>query len=235
MQRRNVFLFTLIVSCSSFFLYAKAEEKSLARFKRPRLVIPIVIDQGSKVLLDKTLPFTSQGLYRMYKSGLSHEQASFPHACPNTSAGHAGLSTGVYPDTHGIIDNKYIDEQGVEYTSDEDNSEESLVFKKDGSLYKHGRSALRLKSDTLLDQVMLESEPVNEWRAASFSIKSRAAVMLAGHQGEAFWFDGSSGSLTTSKAYASKMPEWVNQFNDQHGLSKNSSYIWKPFLSIGSD
>lgn len=227
MQRKNISLFILIISFGANFLFA--------RQKKPRLVIPIVIDQGSRVLLDKTLPFTSQGLYRISKSGLSHDQAYFPHACPNTSAGHAGLSTGVYPDTHGIIDNKYIDEKGLDHKSDEDNSEESFVFKKDGSLYEHGCSSIRLKSDTLLDQVMLESEPTDRWSCAAISIKSRAAVMLAGHQGEAFWFDGSTGSLTTSKAYASKMPAWVDQFNDQYGLSKNSSYVWKPFLSLESD
>lgn len=221
------FVFVLCIE-----LEAKKEKVSP---KKPRLVIPIVIDQGAALLFKKIWPHVSQGLYKFKKKGFLFEKAFFPHACPNTAAGHAGLSTGTYPDVHGIIDNKFLGEDGVRIESDNDESSESFVFTPEGDLYEYGKSTCHLKADTLVDQTLLGAEYPHLWKAASFAIKSRAAIMTAGHQGEAFWMDPLTGALTTSKAYFQSLPEWVKEFNKEHGLNEQSSYFWRPFLPLKSE
>lgn len=200
--------------------------------KKIRLVVPIVIDQGAALLVQKVLPFMKHGMHQIHKQGLSFEKAYYPHAFPNTAAGHAGLSTGAYPDTHGIVDNKVVDEKGVMRECIDDDRPQSFMFMPDGTLYDRGISPFYLRVDTLVDQVALNSEPRDSWKTAAFSIKSRASVMLAGHQGQAFWLDHALGNLTTSKAYFQKLPDWVIQFNEEHALSVESSYEWKPFFPL---
>jgi arylsulfatase A-like enzyme len=202
--------------------------------KRPRLIIPIVLDQGAKLLIDKVLPYCTGGFQTIHDLGIHFENAYFPHGCPNTAAGHAGLSTGAYPDIHGILDNKYVREDGVAVAADEDLTGKAHVFQKNGSTLKKGKSPINLMADTLADQFMLSSEPDTPHHCATFSLKSRAAIMMAGRQGKAFWFDEKRGNITTSKAYFDTLPDWISEFNNKYALTPESGYEWKPFFEEGN-
>ena len=68
--------------------------------------------------------------------------------------------------------------------------------------------------DTLADTLMLRSSNQQKNAAVAISMKSRAAIGLAGHAGTAIWFDHTSGNFTTSKAYADTLPAWLTTLNN---------------------
>lgn len=222
--------YSLLILCCLWVHSLSSQTGINPHAKRPRLIIPIVLDQGAKLLIDKVLPYCTGGIQTLHDHGIHYENAYFPHGCPNTASGHAGLSTGAYPDIHGIIDNKYTDQNGVIIASDQDETGNACIFKKDGTTSSKGKSSINLMADTLADQFILTSEPNCPHHCATFSIKSRAAIMMAGRQGKAFWFDEKRGNVTTSKAYFDELPAWITEFNDKNALTPQSRYHWKPFF-----
>src|SRR5690606_39955174 len=50
-------------------------------------------------------------------------------------------------------------------------------------------------------------------RVIGISRKDRGAILPAGHTGQAFWFDGSTGNFISSSYYLNELPEWVKAFN----------------------
>jgi hypothetical protein len=47
------------------------------------------------------------------------------------------------------------------------------------------------------------------------ALKSRAAVLLGGKLGKAYWFNEKSGDFTTSTYYAKELPAWVAAWNQK--------------------
>jgi hypothetical protein len=61
----------------------------------------------------------------------------------------------------------------------------------------------------------------------SLSLKARSAIGLAGHGGDAVvWFDDTSGSFATSRAFASAPVPAVKAFVDAHPYEKENGSMW---------
>jgi predicted AlkP superfamily pyrophosphatase or phosphodiesterase len=175
----------------------------------PKLSIVIMIDNFSHRALSHIQPYLRGGIAYLVNNGLRYEHACWPHARPCTATGHTGLVSGTIAANHGVIDNKWRDAQGKEVAFEDDSADCAAVFAPHG-LYNYGKSAHNIMVDTLADQVILSKKNFNVF---SISLKSRAAIAMAGTCGKAIWHDNIGHQFTSSKAYFDALPDWIQDFN----------------------
>src|SRR5262249_54237396 len=78
---------------------------------RPKLVVVIVVDQMRADYIEKFGKSWSGGLKRLAEQGAWFKEAAYPYAATETCVGHATISTGAIPATHGIIANAWWDRE----------------------------------------------------------------------------------------------------------------------------
>lgn len=166
------------------------------------------------------------GFKTLYEKGIVYTNAFHPHGMPETGPGHATIGTGAFAKDHGIVANKFP-VAGKVQDCDSDNAERSAVFSPTG-LYNFGKSAHTIRVDTLADQLALASTSTQKNTIFSLSLKSRAAIGMAGRKGNPFWLDDQTGHFTTSKAFFNELPSWVKEFNQEQQIDTLKSFIWKP-------
>lgn len=184
---------------------------SLLYPQKPSLIIMSVIDQLSYTTLVQLKPYLRGGLRTMLDNGMVYEHAQWPHGMPGTGPGHTSLSTGALPKDHGIIDNAWLNSEGVRVVCDQDSPEKAAVFTPDG-ISSIGKSPHFIMVDTLSDQLKLSSTPLQRHKAFSISLKSRSSITMAGSGAQALWFDPNNGIFTSSTAYFSALPTWVTTY-----------------------
>lgn len=186
----------------------------------PRLTLLIVIDQFAYHELLAHKKFFTGGLRKLIDQGLFYQNAFHAHAMPETSVGHATLSTGTTPSQHGYIANNWMTRDGVQRKADDGTPEETVI----DAPRAIPAGPQYLMVDTLADQIALNSaEPTN---LVTLSLKSHAAIALAGRLGSPYWFDASTGLFTTSLAYKKELPEWLRKFNETAGITKLTEVTW---------
>ncbi len=198
--------------------------------KAHQMTVIIVIDQFSWHYIPKLRPFLKGGIQFLSQRGTTYSNAFYDHSMPGTGPGHTMLATGTYGSFHGIVNNRWWDREGKIVQCDDDTAERAAVFKPDGTLYDYGKSARNIMVDTLSDQLMLHSYPHAHNIIWSLSLKSRAAIPMAGRLGKAIWLDYKTGNFTSSKAYFSQLPSFVKAFNEKHKIGAIKEFIWKPFF-----
>jgi predicted AlkP superfamily pyrophosphatase or phosphodiesterase len=194
----------------------------------PRITIVVVIDQFAYYELQKLLPFCTKGIRLLHDKGICYSNALQPQAYPVTGPGHAALATGTTGADHGIVANRWPNEQRSSMVyCDDDISPGSSIFAPHG-FYAQGASSKALMVDTLSDQLMLNSSPGRDFTVYSFSMKSDVAVLMAGKLGRAIWFDEQAGQFTSSKAYFKEaLPSWLNSFNKEHSMKSVAEITWQ--------
>src|SRR4030081_824432 len=75
----------------------------------PRLAVIIVVDQMRADYVDRFSGEWTGGLKRMVAQGAWFQQAAYPYLTTVTCAGHATISTGAFPHTHGVFQNAWWD------------------------------------------------------------------------------------------------------------------------------
>jgi len=88
---------------------------------RPKLVVLLVVDQMRGDYVDKFLGQWTGGLKRLVEEGAWFRDAAYPYAATETCVGHATISTGGFPATHGMVANAWWDRElgkSVTCTSD---------------------------------------------------------------------------------------------------------------------
>lgn len=195
----------------------------------PRLTVILVIDQLPYHIIEQLRPNLSGGLKYLLRHGINYSHAYMPHALPATATGHAALNTGTFAKDHGIIANAWYDAQGNKIAADDDFSENAHVF---GSAKKQGKSAKNLMVDGISDTITMYPTPGGMNKVIALSLKSRAAIMCAGHLGKAIWFDEERGVFTSSKAFYQELPSWLTCFNASHQTPQ--SVTWYPMHCITS-
>ncbi|MGC4083096.1 MAG: alkaline phosphatase family protein [Vicinamibacterales bacterium] len=75
----------------------------------PKLVVLIVVDQMRADYIDRFHDNWSSGLRRLVDEGAWFSHANYPYLSTLTCAGHATVSTGAYPHTHGILGNTWFE------------------------------------------------------------------------------------------------------------------------------
>ena len=193
----------------------------------PVITVIMVIDQFAYHELQKLLDHFQGGIKSLHTKGIRYVSAFQPQGSPETGPGHAALSTGSYPKDHGFAANMWPSADGTIIACDDDNRPQAIVFSPLSSPSSMGKSPHNLMVDTLSDQLIINSRPNSSFTVYSLAIKSRSAIAMAGRLGKAVWFDEQSGWFTSSKAYFSTLPAWLDLFNKQLALATKSSFTWQ--------
>ena len=203
---------------------AQAPKKSAAQGaahpQRPKLVVMIVVDQMRGDYVDKFRGQWTGGLKRLLDEGAWFRQAAYPYAATETCVGHATISTGAFPASHGIIANGWWDRDSQKVIScTNDPLAKNSAYA--GGSAKGGDSAARMQLPAFAEELKFQTGGAT--RIVTFSLKARSAIALAGHKADAVtWLD--SGAWATSSAYGT-MP-FVEDFAEKHPVSKDYGKTW---------
>src|SRR5215216_4558930 len=97
----------LLGSCAS-----SPEPRRTVTGSEPSLLVLVVVDQLRADLLDRYGELFTGGFKRLRTEGHSFVNAAHDHGVTVTAAGHATLSTGVYPSRHGVVSNLWQEKSG---------------------------------------------------------------------------------------------------------------------------
>jgi predicted AlkP superfamily pyrophosphatase or phosphodiesterase len=198
-----------------------AAKKAQGKEARPKLVVMIVVDQMRGDYVDKFLAQWTGGFKRLVERDAWFRDAAYPYAATETCVGHATISTGALPATHGIVANAWWDrDSGKMITCTADPKAEDIGY---GSTVKGGDTAWRLLVPTFAEELKFQSG--SGTRVVTFSLKARAAIMLAGHKADAAtWFDSGQGIWETSNAYGTQ--PFIAEYVKAHPVKTDYGKTW---------
>jgi hypothetical protein len=196
----------------------------------PKLVVVIVVDQMRGDYIQRYGFQWTGGLRRLVDGGAWFRRAAYPYLTTVTCAGHATVSTGALPRTHGIVGNSWFDRElgrSVSCTADPKQTNISYSAPAAG-----GEGPWRLQTATLSDELRTQM-PVPA-RVVTMSIKERTAIMLAGRRADAAtWFNAGAGGFVTSSAYASAPVPFVTAFTKANPVTADFGKVWTRTLPEG--
>src|SRR5215472_3372534 len=173
--------------------------KSSKLGNKPKLVVLLVVDQMRGDYVEKFGFQWTGGLHRLITEGAWFRDAAYPYAATETCVGHATISTGAFPTTHGMIANAWWDrkeQKMVTCTSDPDSNVKNIGYA--GASPKGADTAWRMAVPSFAEELKFQTGGAT--RIVSFSLKARTALTMAGHKADAaLWFDG--GAWVTSSPY----------------------------------
>jgi predicted AlkP superfamily pyrophosphatase or phosphodiesterase len=177
---------------------------------RPRLAVLIVVDQLRSDLVHRHNDLWTGGFRRLEDEGYFYTNATQAHAATETAVGHATLSTGVYPQRHGVVANEWYELSGNTWVSVSNVADSTVKIV--GAPSAPGASPAHLMRSGLAEWVAA-ADP----RAivASVSGKDRGAIQPAAHvkRGYVYWFNSGLKGFVTSTYYRNANPSWVDAFN----------------------
>lgn len=195
---------------------------------RPRLVLLVVVDQFRADYLTRFGDlFGPGGLRRLLQRGALWTDVAYDYVPTETAPGHAALATGAPPSATGIVGNSWYDRAlGRTVTSVEDSAAPLLASG------RRGASARRLLASTVADELRLATG--GRATTIGVSFKDRSAILPVGRTATAaYWFDPVAGRMTTSRAYASAHPAWVEAFAAAHPAARYAGRVWDRLLPPG--
>ena len=197
----------------------------------PPLVIVLSVDQMRTDYLSRFWnKFQEGGFKRLVNEGAVFSNAQLDLHIQKISTGTATLFTGVYPATHGIVNDSWYDR----LKKKEINCIADDYFITVGSDSKEGeRSAAKLLSPTIGDLIKINTR--NKSKVFSVAMNDVSAVLSAGHAANgAYWFDNQNGNMISSSYYVDIFPEWVRQFNEKQFAKIYTQRDWSTLLPIKS-
>jgi predicted AlkP superfamily pyrophosphatase or phosphodiesterase len=205
---------------------AKAE----AALARPKLVVLIVVDQMRADYVDKFRGQWSGGLKRLVEEGAWFRTAAYPYAATETCVGHSTISTGAFPQSHGMVANAWWDRESQKMvTCTSDASAKNMGYA--GMSVKGGDSAVRMLVPSFAEELKYQTGGAS--RVVTVSLKARAAITMAGHKGDSVtWVDTSNGAWETSSVYGT-MPS-VEEYAKKHPVSEDYGKTWALTLPASS-
>ena len=153
-------------------------------FAKPKLVVLLVVDQMRGDYVDKFLGQWTGGLKRLVEEGAWFRDAAYPYAATETCVGHATISTGAFPATHGMVANAWWDrkeQKMVTCTADPDPSVKNTGYA--GATPKGADTAWRMAVPSFAEELKFQTS--GGTRIVTFSLKARAAITTAGHKADA--------------------------------------------------
>jgi len=193
----------------------------------PRLVLVVVVDQlGGDVPARFGERFGPDGFRAVLSRGTYYRNAHYEHANTVTAVGHATLATGGNPLQHGMVGNDWYDAvsgRSMNCVEDERSGEPGGAPAADG-----GRSPRNLTSSTFGDELVRASG--GRSRVFAVSIKDRAAIILGGRLGKAYWYSRQRGEFVTSSYYHDAYPEWVRRWNAARPADRFADTQWTLLL-----
>ncbi len=180
-----------------------------ARTLPVQLVVHFSVDQMRPDYLSRWQAEFTGGLARLLRGGVVYLAAEQAHAVTLTAPGHASMMSGRWPYSTGIITNEF----GVPDAA-------SPLIGTTGS----GASPHRFQGTTLYDWMRAKDSTV---RALSVSRKDRGAILPVGRASQSvFWY--SNGMFTTSRWYATRLPDWLVAWNAQDPIETIRGSVWTP-------
>jgi predicted AlkP superfamily pyrophosphatase or phosphodiesterase len=192
---------------------------------KPRLVVFMAVDGfPERQVLDYRDQLAADGLARFLDRGAWFADAHYGHAFTVTAAGHATMLTGAYPHRTGIIGNDWRNAKGeLEYcTGDE-------AYKYLGAETKKldGTSPKNLMVETVGD-VLKGANPAS--KVIAISGKDRGAILPGGHKGQAYMYQTSNGTFSSTTYYMQQHPKWAADWNAAKPADKYFKTEWKLLL-----
>jgi len=187
----------------------------------PKLAVIIVVDQMRADYVDRFKGDWTAGLKRLVTEGAWFTRAAYPYLLTITCPGHATISTGTFPSTHGVFSNQWWDRESRRQMQCSDDPS-ATNFGYDGPGKEHN-SGYRLRVETFADRLRAERGA----RVVTLSAKARSAIMLAGHGGDAVtWLSEASDTWLTSSAFASAPVPEVARFIAAHPVAADFGKSW---------
>lgn len=195
----------------------------------PKLAVIIVVDQMRADYVDRFNVEWTGGLKRMVSQGAWFQQAAYPYLTTVTCAGHATISTGAFPHTHGVFQNAWWDRDARrQMTCTQDPNATDIGY---GIPVTGGDSAYRLQVPTFTDQMRTGRKS----RIASVSLKDRSAIMLAGHGGDAVvWMSNALDGWESSRVYGDQLQPVVKEFIEANPITADFGKTWDRMLPASS-
>lgn len=194
--------------------------------ERPKLVVGIVVDQMRMEYLYRFQnDFTENGFKRIMNKGYVYHNAHFNYMPTYTAPGHASIYTGATPSVNGIIGNEWYNRSTSKerYCTDD----ETVKTLGNGSKTEGEMSPKNLLSTTITDELRMGTN--FKGKVIGMSLKDRGAILPAGHFANwAFWYS-KTGAFISSTFYGDKLPEWVNDFNNQKNYLNYINQGWDLF------
>ena len=186
--------------------------------KPPKLVVFLVIDQGTPDLLNKYDKLYSGGLRFLVDNGVNFTQTYHDYSNTSTGPGHFVLASGMHPGPVGIIGNQWYDRSlGRGWYCAEDTLSYDLISKNKASSYRNVQA-------TALGDWLKSQNPKS--KVVSLSGKDRSAVMMGGKNPDGVFWYNKKGSFTSSSYYIKKIPFWLRKFNKDMGVKFYTDSTW---------
>jgi predicted AlkP superfamily pyrophosphatase or phosphodiesterase len=190
----------------------------------PKLAVILVVDQMRADYVDRFKSDWSGGLKRLVTDGAWFRNAAYPYLTTVTCAGHATISTGVFPHKHGVIQNAWWDRDlGKAMTCTEDPNAHNAGY---DVATGGGDSAYRLQVPTFADEMHSRRSA----HVVAVALKDRSAIMLAGHAGESVtWQTNTLDGWQTSSAFG-KPPAVVQTYLARNPITADFRKTWTRLL-----
>jgi predicted AlkP superfamily pyrophosphatase or phosphodiesterase len=161
----------------------------------------------------------------MVTEGAWFQNAAYPYLTTVTCAGHATISTGSFPNVHGVFQNAWWDRDAKRQMScTQDPAATDFGY---SGTPAGGDSAYRLQVPTFTDQMRSRKNA----HVAALALKDRSAIMLAGRGGDAVvWMNNALDGWVSSTVYASAPVPAVNAFITANPISADLGKTWDRML-----
>lgn len=204
----------------STFLLSLLVLGAMAQIQRPKLVVGLVVDQMRwDYLYYYYNQYRTDGLRRLVDQGFSFENTLINYVPAVTAVGHSSIYTGSVPALTGIVSNNFYLHDKWIYCCDDPS------VKTVGSNSDEGKMSPRnLLASGLGDMLKMATDC--KAKVIGISIKDRAAILPAGHSGDAaYWWDTAAGHFITSTYYMNQLPEWVKTVNKKVAAKPGTNVI----------
>jgi hypothetical protein len=163
------------------------------------LVVMIAVDQMGAGYISAFAPLLEHGFARMKRRGAYFTSGLFEYSTTETSAGHATIVTGAWPNVHGLTSNYWFDHETGARVGCVDDPEA-------------GKSPRFLMASTIADAIALATR--GRSKSISIALKDRAAIIMAGQSPTAaIWYDDRSGRFVEGTWYGGRKHEWLAAVN----------------------
>ncbi|AWM41233.1 Alkaline phosphatase PafA precursor [Gemmata obscuriglobus] len=202
-----------------------------------KFAVLVVFDQMRGDFLERWRPlFGPNGFARLQRDGAWFTRCHYPYGVTVTGPGHASILTGTCGDTHGIVNNEWLESGQEVYCAGSERYDlvpPAPKFPADPTEKPKNPPAKpkpkavgtpeRLLSETVADVLKQAHGP--KAKVFGLSLKDRSAILPTGKRPDgAFWFYGTFG---TSTYYGDRVPKWVADFNASKVADRWFGHPWE--------
>ena len=218
-------LLSLLLLLSSNLIETETDETVEIK-QTPSLVVGIMVDQMRPDYVNRFWDHLGEnGFKRLVNDGFTFTNSHFNYMPTATGPGHASVWTGSTPSVHGVMGNSwYVRELDRSINCIEVPGFLALGGDQDTDGNKGPGNML---TTTVGDELYLHT--AHRTKVVGISRKDRGAILPAGHTGDAYWYDSSTGNYITSTFYMDELPGWLADFN---ALMLPQQYLSEPWETL---